>query len=158
MVEQPHELAARYVEAGCERLIVHAEACTHLHRTLGIIRDLGAHAAVALNPATPASAVENILDMVDMILVMTINPGFGGQSYLPSTEPKLRQIRSMADRHFAETGHPVDLEVDGGIGPSTVAAAVRAGANVLVAGTALFKDPDGLTHAVANLRQLAETA
>ena len=158
MVEQPHELAPRYVEAGCERLIVHAEACTHLHRTLGIIQGLGAHAAVALNPATPASAIENVLDMVDMILVMTINPGFGGQAYLPSTEPKLRAIKTMIDAHTAMTGHAVDLEVDGGIGPTTVAGAVRAGANVLVAGTALFKDPNGLTHAVSDLRARAQAA
>jgi ribulose-phosphate 3-epimerase len=158
MVEQPHELAPRYVEAGCERLIVHEEACVHLHRTLGAIRDLGAYAAVALNPATPIANVAHVLDLVDLILVMTINPGFGGQAYLPSTEPKLRELRELIRAHTAATGHEIDIEVDGGIGPQTVGAAAANGANVLVAGTALFKDPDGLAHAVGDLRRRAMAA
>ena len=89
MVEEPDRLAHLYVEAGCERLIVHAEACRHLHRVLGAIADLGATPAVTINPATPISAVEHVLDLVDMVLIMTVNPGFGGQSYLASMEPKL---------------------------------------------------------------------
>src|SRR5689334_4901938 len=113
MVEQPDELAARYVEAGCEILIVHAEACLHLHRTLGRIAELGATPAVALNPATPAEAVRHVLDLVGMVLVMTVNPGFGGQSYIGTMEPKIETIR----RWIVEGGHDVDLEVDGGISP-----------------------------------------
>lgn len=156
MVLTPDVMAARYIEAGCQRLIVHAEACTHLHRTLENIRSLGATAAVALNPHTPASTVENILDLVDMILVMTVNPGFGGQSYIASMEPKIRQVRSMInERGLADSVH---LEVDGGISPTTISGAAAAGANVLIAGSALYRDPKGLTHAVAQLRELATAA
>jgi ribulose-phosphate 3-epimerase len=156
MVYTPDVLAAEWVAAGCSRLIVHAEACTHLHRTLGNIASLGATAAVALNPATPASAVEHVLDLVDMVLVMTVNPGFGGQAYIPTMERKIAEVRRMIDeRGLADT---VDLEVDGGIGPTTIAGAVAAGANVLIAGSALFKDPEGLEHAVGDLRARAEAA
>ncbi|MBL8777849.1 MAG: ribulose-phosphate 3-epimerase [Acidimicrobiales bacterium] len=154
MVEQPDELAARYVEAGCERLIVHTEACPHLHRTLGNIAELGAKAAVAVNPATPVSAFAHVLDLVDLVLVMTVNPGFGGQSYIATMEPKIAETRRLV----LESGFDVDVEVDGGIGPSTVAAAAAAGANVLVAGSALYRDPEGLGHAVADLRARAEAA
>lgn len=154
MVEQPDELAARYVEAGCERLIVHTEACPHLHRTLGNIAELGAKAAVAVNPATPVSAFAHVLDLVDLVLVMTVNPGFGGQSYIATMEPKIAETRRLV----LESGYDVDVEVDGGIGPSTVAAAAAAGANVLVAGSALYRDPEGLGHAVADLRARAEAA
>lgn len=156
MVLTPDVMAARYVEAGCQRLIVHAETCTHLHRTLENIRSLGATAAVALNPHTPASTVENVLDLVDMVLVMTVNPGFGGQSYISTMEPKIRQVRSMInERGLADSVH---LEVDGGISPTTIAGAASAGANVLIAGSALYRDPKGLSHAVTELRALATSA
>ena len=156
MVLTPDVMAADYVAAGCSRLIVHVEACPHLHRTLGNIATLGAAPAVALNPATPVSAIEHVLDLVDLVLVMTVNPGFGGQSYIPTMEPKLRELRDLlARRGLADRVH---IEVDGGIGPATVAGAVAAGANVLVAGSALFKDPAGLAHAVADLRQRAAAA
>jgi ribulose-phosphate 3-epimerase len=154
MVLTPEAMAPQYVAAGCSRLIVHVEACTHLHRTLGAIGDLGARAAVALNPATPASAVAHVLDLVDLVLVMTVNPGFGGQAYIPTMEAKIAEIRTMID----DAGLAVDLEVDGGIGPSTIGAAARAGANVLVAGSALYRDPAGLAHAVADLRARAEAS
>ncbi len=156
MVLTPDAMAERYVEAGCQRLIVHAEACAHLHRTLGHIASLGATAAVALNPATPASAIEHVLDLVDLVLVMTVNPGFGGQAYLGSMESKIAEVRSMIDR--AGLADRVDLEVDGGISSTTIAGAAAAGANVLIAGSALYRHPDGLTAAVAELRALAETA
>jgi ribulose-phosphate 3-epimerase len=152
MVEEPDELAPRYVEAGCELLIVHAEACRHLHRTLGRIAELGARAAVALNPATPPSAVEHVLDLVDLVLVMTVNPGFGGQAYIGTMEPKIAALRHLV----LEGGHDIDLEVDGGIAPATIQGAASAGANVLVAGSALYRDPQGLAHAVTELRELAE--
>jgi ribulose-phosphate 3-epimerase len=155
MVFTPDLMVREYVEAGCSRLIVHAEACPHLHRTLGAIRESGATAAVALNPATPASAVAHVLDLVDLVLVMTVNPGFGGQAYLTGMEPKITEIRRLLD----SGGHSeVHLEVDGGIGPGTIEAAATAGANVLVAGSALYRDPDGLQHAVADLRDRAERA
>ncbi len=156
MMYTPDVLAERFVEAGCSRLIVHAEACTHLHRTLANIGSMGASAAVALNPATPASAVEHVLDLVDLVLVMTVNPGFGGQAYIPTMERKICEVREMIEARGL-SDH-VELEVDGGISPSTIAGAVRAGANVLIAGSALFRDPDGLEHAVTQLRQLAEQA
>ncbi len=152
MVHEPTWILGAMVDAGCERLIVHAEACEHLHRTLGRVHELGARAAVALNPATPPEAVDYVLDLVDLVLVMTVNPGFGGQSYLAGMEPKLRVLR----RRIVERGLDVDLEVDGGIAPDTVAAAAAAGANVLVAGSALFRDPEGLEHAVSDLRERAE--
>lgn len=156
MVHTPDVLAARYVEAGCERLIVHAEACTHLHRTLGHINSLGARAAVALNPHTPVSAVAHVLDLVDLVLVMTVNPGFGGQAYIPSMESKITELRELLAA--AGRADAVNIEVDGGIGPATISGAVRAGANVLIAGTALFRYDEGLTHAVSDLRRRAEAA
>lgn len=156
MVLTPDVMAQRYIEAGCQRLIVHAETSTHLHRTLENIRSMGATAAVALNPHTPASTIENVLDLVDMILVMTVNPGFGGQSYISSMEPKIRQVRNMInERGLSDSVH---LEVDGGISPTTIAGAAKAGANVLIAGSALYRDPLGLSHAVTELRALAEAA
>lgn len=156
MVLNPDELASQYVEAGCSRLIVHAEACTHLHRTLAHIDHLGATAAVALNPATPAAAVEHVLDLVDLVLVMTVNPGFGGQNYIATMEPKIRDVRQMIEA--SGRADEIHLEVDGGIGPTTIASAAAAGANVLIAGTALYRHPDGLTAAVSELRSLANAA
>ena len=156
MVLTPDVMAKRYVEAGCQRLIVHAEACTHLHRTLDNIRELGAAAAVALNPSTPASTIEHVLNLVDLVLVMTVNPGFGGQQYIAEMEPKIREVRRMVTD--AGLDDVVNVEVDGGISPRTIQGAARAGANVLVAGSALFKDPLGLEHAVSELRALARAA
>jgi ribulose-phosphate 3-epimerase len=151
MIDDPDGLIPRFVEAGCEIVIVHAESTRHLHRSLGHVRAAGASAAVALNPATPPAAVAHVLDLVDMVLVMTVNPGFGGQEYLASMEPKIAEVRRLIE----ERGLGVDVEVDGGIGPATAAGAVAAGANVLVAGSALFKDPDGQEHAVTELRGVA---
>jgi len=156
MVNTPEAMAAAYVAAGCERLIVHAEACVHLHRTLGAIGELGARAGVALNPSTPASAVAHVLNNVDQVLVMTVNPGFGGQRYITTMEPKIAEVRRMIDE--AGRSAQVHLEVDGGIGPATISGAAAAGANVLVAGSALYRDPDGLAHAVSELRRLATAA
>lgn len=156
MVLTPDVMAKRYVEAGCQRLIVHVEACDHLHRTLGNIRDLGANAAVALNPSTPPDEIAHVLDLVDLVLVMTVNPGFGGQSYIASMESKIRAVREMISR--AGLDDTVDLEVDGGISPTTIAGAAASGANVLVAGSALFRDQAGLGHAVDELRSLATSA
>lgn len=154
MVVDPDPMLGRWVDAGCELLIVHAESVRHLHRTLAQVKEVGASAGVALNPATPVSAVEHVLDLVDLVLVMTVNPGFGGQQYLATMEPKVAQVRRLAD----DLGLDLDVEVDGGIGPDTVGGAAAAGANVLVAGSALYRDPEGLGHAVADLRARAEAA
>ena len=135
-------------------LIVHAEACRHLHRTLAAIAELGAQPAVALNPSTPIEAVRHVLDLVDMVLVMTVNPGFGGQAYIATMEPKIAALRAL----IVAEGVDVDIEVDGGISSATIAGAASAGANILVAGSALYRDPDGLAHAVADLRSRAHAA
>lgn len=152
MVEEPGPMLARFVEAGCERLIVHAEACTHLHRVLGQVGELGAAAAVAINPATSPHDVAGVLDLVDLVLVMTVNPGWGGQAYLATMEPKVAQVRAMVDAG----GGGVDVEVDGGISPATIAGAAAAGANVFVTGSSLFSHPGGLGAAVEELRGAVE--
>ncbi len=154
MVLHPEDMLGAYVDAGCERLIVHAESTRHLHRTLAEVARLGATAGVALNPATPTAAVAHVLDLVDLVLVMTVNPGFGGQAYLATMEPKVAEVAAL----LAHRGAPVSIEVDGGIGPDTVAGAVRAGARALVAGSSLYGDTQGLGHAVADLRARAEAA
>ena len=152
MVVEPDRLVERYVEAGCSTVLVHVEACDHLHRTLAHIADLGATPGVALNPHTPADVIRNVRDLVGVVLVMTVNPGFGGQSYIESMESKVTEVASLLD------GYDCAVEVDGGIGPTTVAAVVAAGADRLVSGSALFQDNEGLEHAVADLRARAEAA
>lgn len=154
MVNTPELMLQPYVDAGCELLIIHAESTVHLHRTLGAVAEAGARAAVALNPSTPIDAVAHVLDLVEMVLIMTVNPGWGGQAYIASMEPKITALRALIDTQ----GHDVDIEVDGGIGPATISGAAAAGANVLVAGSALYQDPAGLEHAVTELRGLALTA
>jgi ribulose-phosphate 3-epimerase len=152
MVEEPGWMYRSFVDAGCDMIIVHAESVGHLHRALDEVRSAGARAAVALNPATPVSDVEWVLDLVEMVLVMTVNPGFGGQAYIPTMEPKVAELRNLV----LSRGLDVDIEVDGGIGPATIAGAAAAGANCLVAGSSLFRDPDGTAHAVSDLRARAE--
>ena len=154
MVVEPDDLMPRYIEAGCELVIVHVEACTHLHRTLAAIAEAGGKAGAALNPATPIDTVSHVLDLLDMVLVMTVNPGFGGQDYIATMEPKIRQAAAL----IAGSDRDIDLEVDGGISPSTVGGAAAAGARVLVAGSALYKHEGGLADAVATIRRNAEEA
>ena len=154
MVTEPTWILESMVDAGCSRLIVHAESCTHLHRTLGRVRDLGASPAVVVNPATPIEAIENVLDLVDLVLVMSVNPGFGGQRYLASMEPKVSRLRAILD----DRGLDVDVEIDGGIAPETIAAAADAGANVFVVGSAMFRDTEGFAHANRQLLDLAAAA
>jgi ribulose-phosphate 3-epimerase len=154
MVSNPDALLEKYVEAGCELVIVHAETCLHLHSTLGRIRALRARSGVALNPSTPLDSVRHVIDLLDLLLIMTVNPGFGGQAYIATMEPKIAEARALIDR----SGFPVELEVDGGVGPATIAGAAAAGADVFVAGSALFRDPSGLEHAVADLRERALAA
>lgn len=151
MVEDPDPMLDRWVDAGCEIVIVHAEACRHLHRTLSTIRDLGARAGVALNPATPLVAVDAVLDITDLLLIMTVNPGFGGQRYLASMEPKIAAARAEIDRR----GVDVELEVDGGIGLGTISGAAAAGATVFCAGSALFGGDGSMADRTTALREAA---
>lgn len=149
MIEQPERYLADFAKAGANRLTVHVEACPHLHRTLQQIKELGVSAGVALNPATPASAVSEVLMEVDLVLVMTVNPGFGGQKFIHSTLPKITQLRQM----LAQQNPAAEIEVDGGIDATTLPLAARAGATVFVAGNAVFKSGGTIAEAVANLRQ-----
>ena len=140
-------MAAEYVDAGCQRLIVHAEACTHLHRTLGNIASLGATAGVALNPATPADAVAHVLDLVDLVLVMTVNPGFGGQEYIATMEPKIAEVAEMI-RGAGPRRRRSTSRSTAGSAPRRSPAPLRPGPTCSVAGSALYRDPLGLAHAV----------
>lgn len=151
MVADPDPMLHRWVEAGCEIVIVHAEACRHLHRTLNHIRDLGARAGVALNPATPLEAAVHVLDLTDLLLVMTVNPGFGGQRYLAGMEAKIAAARAEIDTR----GLDIELEVDGGIGLATIGPAAAAGADVFCAGSALFSGPGTMGERTAELRAAA---
>jgi ribulose-phosphate 3-epimerase len=151
MIEQPERYVADFVKAGADIVGVHAETCPNLHRSVAQIREAGARACVVLNPATPASALEYVLCEVDQVLVMTVNPGFGGQRFISGMLPKIETLRRWID----ERGLQVDLEVDGGIASETIASARGAGANVFVAGTAVFGAPD-YAVAIAELRKRAE--
>lgn len=132
MIEPADPFIPAFAEAGCDYITVHEEAGPHLHRSLQTIRNLGKKAGVALNPATPVSMIEHVIDDLDLILIMTVNPGFGGQKFIPATLEKIRQANALiGDR-------PIELEVDGGIAPDTVGAVTEAGANALVAGSAIF--------------------
>ena len=160
MVVDPDPMLGAYVDAGCEMLIVHAESVTHLHRSLNRVAELGAKPAVAINPSTPIDAVSHVLDLVDMVLVMTVNPGFGGQAYIATMEPKIAALRRLIDESGSAgaSGAGIDVEVDGGISADTISGAAAAGANVLVSGSALYRYADGLAHGVADLRCRAEAA
>ncbi|MEN8181174.1 MAG: ribulose-phosphate 3-epimerase [Myxococcota bacterium] len=150
MIENPERFVSAFVKAGAATVGVHVEACPHLHRTLAQIREAGARACAVLNPATPPQAVEAVLGELDQVLVMTVNPGFGGQRFIKSQDAKIRQLR----RWIGARGLGVDLEVDGGITPATVGEAARAGADVFVAGTAVFGEKD-YGAAIAALREEA---
>ncbi len=151
MITQPERYVDEFARAGADVIIVHVEAATHLHRIVQQIKALGKQAGVALNPATPESVVSEILPDVDMVLVMTVNPGFGGQAFIPSTLPKLRRLRQTID----QGGLRCDLEVDGGIGPDTIGLVAAAGANLAVAGSAVFNDHASVAEAITALRQAA---
>lgn len=153
MMVEPEKYIDDFVKAGAAIVSVHAEACPHLHRTLQQIRAAGAKPAVALNPSTPISAVEYVLDELEMVLVMSVNPGFGGQSFIPSALRKIRELRDLADERGR---HDLWIEVDGGIGPQNVAEVARAGANVFVAGSAVFGSPS-YAEAIGALRRNAGT-
>lgn len=151
MIVEPERHIPAFVEAGADIISVHLETCPHLHRVVQQIRELGAKPAVVLNPHTPAVLVQEILPEVDMVLVMTVNPGFGGQQFIPLTLHKIRQIRAM----ITELGRPIDVQVDGGIDRQTAPLVVAHGANVLVAGTSIFGAAEGIRRAIAGLRAAA---
>jgi ribulose-phosphate 3-epimerase len=153
MIVEPERYVDAFARAGADLLSVHAEVSPHLHRTLQAIRAAGVRPVVALNPSTPLSVLDYVLADCDMVLVMTVNPGFGGQKYIEACTEKVRQLRAMADVR----GLPLDIEVDGGITPETAPKAAAAGANVLVAGTAVFGAPD-YRRAIAALREAANRA
>jgi ribulose-phosphate 3-epimerase len=154
MIEVPERWIDEYVDAGCETVIVHPEASVHLHRTLQEIRGLGARAGVALNPSTSLEAIRHVMASIDHLLIMTVNPGFGGQAYIADMEPKIAEARTMIDA----TGRDIPLEVDGGISPETIGGAGAAGADTFVVGSALFRYPDGIAACVAACRdRLAST-
>ena len=151
MIAPADPYLAAFAEAGADCISLHPEAGPHLHRSLQIIRALGKRAGVVLNPATPVSAVETVLDLCDLILVMSVNPGFGGQGFLDSQLAKIAALRRMIDAHEAAGGQPIDLEVDGGVTAATAPRCIEAGADALVAGTAVFGKAD-YREAIAALR------
>ncbi|AIQ73981.1 MULTISPECIES: ribulose-phosphate 3-epimerase [Paenibacillus] len=153
MIESPERYIPDFAAAGASVITVHAEACVHLHRVVHQIKELGLKASVAINPGTPASAVREVLEDVDMILVMTVNPGFGGQAFIPNTLRKIIQIREWAN----EVNPDLLIEVDGGVSEETAPLVVAAGADVLVAGNAVFGRSDRAA-AIRGIREAAESA
>lgn len=154
MILEPETLIPDFARAGADLITVHVETCPHLNRTIQQIKDLGLKAGVTLNPSTPLVAIEEVLEEVDLVLVMTVNPGFGGQTYIPSSTRKISHLRrTLQDRGLDH----VDLEVDGGINISTVKEVVSAGANVLVAGSCIFNTKAGVKENLAALRKAALT-
>lgn len=153
MIEDAERWVGAYAKAGADLIGVHVEACPHLHRTLHQIRDLGKRACVVLNPATPIEAIEWVLAEVDQVLIMSVNPGFGGQQFIPSSLRKIQQLRTMID----ERGLDVEIEVDGGIKVDNVAAVCAAGANVIVSGSGVFGAKD-YAATIAEMRSRGEAA
>ena len=149
MIESPERYLADFRAAGADHLTVHVETCHHLHRTVHQIKELGCQAGVTLNPSTPVASLEEIVRYVNLVLVMTVNPGFGGQTFIESMVPKIRRVRAM----LTEAGSQAELEVDGGIDPETAPLVVKAGANVLVMGSAIFA-AGGITSAMARIRNV----
>ncbi len=149
MIVEPERYLDAFVEAGASILTVHPEATIHLHRTLDRIRALGAKAGVALDPSTSEESLRYVLALTDLVLVMSVNPGFGGQRFIPAVLPKIRRVRAMLDEAGREAAW---LAVDGGITAETAPAVVRAGADVLVAGSAIFRAPEGVRAAIRRLR------
>jgi ribulose-phosphate 3-epimerase len=148
MIEKPERHLERFASAGADHIIVHVETCPHLHRTLQHIQELGCKAGVALNPATPAALVEPALDLADIVLVMSVNPGYSSQSFIPQVLPKVAQIRKWIEKMDRE----IRIEMDGGIDAATLPLALAAGADTFVAATAIFKHKDGIAAGLAALR------
>ncbi len=153
MIQNPERFIESFVKAGADTVGVHIEACPHVHRTIRQIKETGTRASITLNPGTPAQAIEPVLEEIDQVLVMTVNPGFGGQKFIEGCLKKITAIRAWLD----EKNVDVDVEVDGGIDPATAGLVAKAGANVLVAGTAIFGS-SSYPRAIEGLRQEAERA
>jgi ribulose-phosphate 3-epimerase len=148
MIENPERYLNAFAEAGADLLNVHLEACTHLHRTVQQIKELGCKAGVTLNPATPLSTLEEILPELDLVLILSVNPGFGGQAYIPGSTTKIARLRQMLD----DIGSSAEIEVDGGVNPKTIPEITRAGATVLVAGSAVFNERASVAENIQQLR------
>ena len=153
MIEAPERYLAAFAEAGADALTVHVETCPHLHRTVQQIKELGTKAGASINPATPLGSLEEILEYVDLILLMTVNPGFGGQKFIESSLPRIRRLRET----LTARGLGADLEVDGGINAETAPRVVAAGANVLIAGAAIFGAKEGVLEAMRRIRESVQT-
>jgi ribulose-phosphate 3-epimerase len=149
MIEHPERYISEFVQAGADIITVHVEACPNLHKTIRLIKKLGARAGVSLNPPTPVSAVEEYLPHVDLVLVMSVNPGFGGQSFIPKTLPKIANVRKILD----DKALSAELEVDGGINADNAPSIIKAGATVLVAGNSIFRAKEGIRVAMQRLRE-----
>ena len=154
MIERPDDYLAAFAQAGADCISVHVEACPHLHRIVQRIRELGCRVGVALNPATPLSSLEEILPNIDLALVMSVNPGFGGQAYISSSTAKIRRLRAMIDG----LGLQVEIEVDGGVGSANAGAIAQAGASVLVAGSSVFNQRASVAENIAALRAALRAA
>jgi ribulose-phosphate 3-epimerase len=149
MIEHPERYISEFVHAGADIITVHVEACPHLHKTIRLIKELGAKAGVSLNPPTPLSAIEEFMPHVDLVLIMSVNPGFGGQSFIPGTLPRIANMRKILDDRKLSA----ELEVDGGINAANAPDIVKAGANVLVAGNSIFRTLEGISRAIQRLRE-----
>lgn len=142
MVEPVDDLIQLFGKAGADIITFHPEASKHIDRSLSLVKSMGCQAGLVLNPATPVNLIENVLDKLDMVLLMSVNPGFGGQSFIPHTLIKIRQVRGMLDNYESQTGRRIALEVDGGIKTGNIAEVAAAGADTFVAGSAIFSQPD----------------
>ena len=142
MVEPVDDLIQSFGKAGADIISFHSEASKHIDRSLSLVKSMGCQAGLVLNPATPVNLIENVLDKLDMVLLMSVNPGFGGQSFIPHTLIKIRQVRGMLDNYESQTGRRIALEVDGGIKTGNIAEVAAAGADTFVAGSAIFSQPD----------------
>ncbi|MFH7818747.1 ribulose-phosphate 3-epimerase [Neobacillus thermocopriae] len=138
MIENPDQYIEAFAKAGADYITVHVEACRHLHRTIQIIKSFGVKAGVVLNPATPVESIQHIIGEVDMVLLMTVNPGFGGQKFIPEVLPKIKKVKELAE----SKGITIEIEVDGGVNPETAKQCIEAGATVLVAGSAIYNQED----------------
>ncbi|MEK8048845.1 ribulose-phosphate 3-epimerase [Ideonella sp. DXS22W] len=157
MVEPVDALIPMFAQAGAGLISVHPEATRHLHRTLALIRDCGCQAGLVFNPATPLAWLDDVMDQLDLVMLMSVNPGFGGQRFIPSTLPKLRQVRARLDAYAATSGRALRLEVDGGVKPGNIGAIAAAGADTFVAGSAVFGSADW-SASIASLRAGAVAA
>lgn len=147
MIENPDQYIEAFAKAGADYITVHVEACCHLHRTIQSIKSFGIKAGVVLNPATPVETIQHIIGDIDMVLLMSVNPGFGGQKFIPEVLPKIRKVKELAEQKGAE----IEIEIDGGVNPETAKDCIEAGATVLVAGSAVYNQPD-YAQAISMLR------